>query len=306
MDANISRQVWRRLIAGESLQGLGLGSTDGRLDLRGLRAPEAGVVRQYQVPNADVKELSNLTTLRSVEWRGLDLSGAHLESLRFHDCSIDDCSFVGSTCRDWRLWGTTISNTSFRTADLRNSVLGAVDNGRRNSFSRVDFTKTDLRGTVHKSADMVECTFSNANLSKVDFHGTVFVDCTFEGELKDVLFHRQAFRGEAYPPNEMKGVDLRRAKLHYVEFRGLDMATVKWPVDEEHIILDDYANTLERVLAVLDAREDASSRRLAEGFRVRLKWVGRNQRQGVLSKADLIEAGGEGAVGEILRLVRPN
>ena len=201
------------------------------------------------------------------------------------------------------MWGTSISNTSFRAADLRRVALGGVDNGRRNSFRCVDFTKADLRQTVYVSADMVGCTFSHTKIAKVDFQGTVFVDCRFEGRLEEVQFHRHAFRGEAFPPNEMSGVDLRGAKLSHVEFRGLDMELVKWPEDEDHFVIEDYPATLDRLLATWKTRSDAGSKRLVASFGILRRWVGAKQRVGVVSKADLLEAGGEEAVVDFSRLV---
>ena len=200
------------------------------------------------------------------------------------------------------MWGTSISNTSFRGADLRKAALGGV-NGRRNSFRCVDFTKADLRQTVYVSAEMVGCAFSQAKIAKVDFQGTVFVDCRFEGKLEEVQFHRYAFRGEAFPPNEMDGVDLRGAKLSHVEFRGLDMESVKWPEDEDQFLVKDHPATLDRLLPTWKSRSDLGSKRLAASFGVVRKWVGTNQRVGVISKGDLLEAGGEEAVADFLRMM---
>jgi uncharacterized protein YjbI with pentapeptide repeats len=180
-----------------------------------------------------------------------------------------------------------------------------VANGKRNSFKGVDFSNADLRQTVYVSADMADCTFADGKLSNVDFQGTVFVNCRFQGQLNDVLFHRYAFRGEAFPPNEMKGVDFSRAKLRHVEFRGLHMATATWPQDDDHILLNDYLATLDRVLDALKTRTDVESRKLAAVLGSKRKWAGANQKQGVISKLDLIEAGGEGAVLEFLRLAQP-
>jgi uncharacterized protein YjbI with pentapeptide repeats len=70
--------------------------------------------------------------------------------------------------------------------------------------------------------------FAETNLAKVDFQGTSFKDCLFTGLLDQVLFYRTAFRGERFPPNEMKGVDFRGARFRHVEFRNLDMNDVKW------------------------------------------------------------------------------
>jgi len=150
---------------------------------------------------------------------------------------------------------------------------------------------------------MVECCFADANMTKVDFQGTVFVRCAFEGKLEDVLFYRFAFKGEKFLPNEMKEVDFRRAKFHFVEFRGLDMATVAWPEGDDHIIVDDYHASLERALRVFGDRSDMGAKRLVAIFTLMKKWAGPRQRRGVVSRAELVEAGGEGAVEDFMRLV---
>jgi uncharacterized protein YjbI with pentapeptide repeats len=150
-----------------------------------------------------------------VRWADIDFSGADLQSLRLFDTTLDNCSFDEANCRGWRQWGMSIKNCTFRGTNLRDAALGGIDQGKRNSYRRVDFTKADLRGTAHESADVVDCIFVETNLRKVDFQGTVFVNCTFAGELDEVAFARFAFRGESFPPNEMKGVDFRRAKLRW-------------------------------------------------------------------------------------------
>ena len=303
MDARLSAEVWARLIGGGSLAELDLPTNGGRVDLRGLRAPEPAVLRRYVAASSEVTELGELVVVRGVHWREIDFSGAHLGSLRFFESAIEDCCFEGAGCQDWRMWGTTIVNTSFRSADLRKAALGGVENGKRNSFRQIDFTKADLRQTVFVSCDMTDCKFNDTKLSKVDFQGTVFVNCTFEGELDEVLFYRRAFRGEAFPANEMKGVNMRRAKLKHVEFRGLDMGDVQWPEGDEHLVVENYTATLDRALDVLKGRTDIASKKLGVVLGMKRKWAGPNQRRGVLSKADLLEAGGPEAVSELLRAI---
>jgi len=303
MLSDLTARVWQRLIARESLADLRLPLTEeGRIDLRGLVAPQPSIAREYQTAVADVKALANVIEIRGGNWKGIDFSDGRLKSLRFFDSKIEDCRFDRAVCQDWRIWGTAVSNTSFRSADLRRSALGGIDNGKRNSFRKIDFAYTDLRQTVHKSADFIDCTFCDTNLTKVDFWGSVFVNCSFEGDLNQVLFHRYAFRGEAFPPNEMKGVDFRRARFHFVEFRELDMDDVKWPEGDEHILLEDYRATLERALKVFRARPDTQSKAMAAIFEHKLKWAGPNQERGIVSKRDLIEVGGDEAVNEFLQL----
>lgn len=283
--------------------GLGLPEVNGRVDLRGLKAPTAASIpRGLKGSQIAIVESLGSIVLRDVCWSGLDLSDSTLNSLRFFDCCVDGCSFNGATCQDVRLWGTRIAGTSFRGSDLRRSALGGVEGLKRNVFDRVDFTNADLRKTAYLSAEMLECTFASTNLSKVDFQGTVFKNCVFEGELEEVIFYRRGFRGDAFPCNEMKGVDFRRAKFRYVEFRDLDMADVIWPDDTDAVLLEDYPAVLDKMLQRLSSRSDGPARRLTAVIGTMRKWAGRNQQRGVLSKRELIELSSEREVSDLLAL----
>src|SRR5882672_8958715 len=291
MDEATTGRIWKRLIAGKPLDALGLADIGGLTDLRGLAAPVPSVGREVASPRGRVAEATSLVVLRGVTWKGIDFSDAKLGSLRFFDSVIENCRFDLSNCRDWRMWGTRIADTSFRGADLREAALGGIEEGRRNAFVRVDLSKANLRGTVHKSSDMNQCTFDG--ITGVDFQGTVFANCTFVGELNDVLFYRHAFRGEAYPPNEMKGAEFRGTTLRHVGFRGLDMSDVKWPTSSDHLVLTDYVLTLERMQRRLSARTDEMSRRLGVLIAHNLKWAGPNQREGVINIRDWSEVCGD-------------
>jgi len=303
MNCDGRRKIWERLITGNRLDGIELQLINGRVDLTAFKVPDPLVTREYNTEKANVKQFGNLIHIHDVHWDGIDFSDSRLNSLRFHGCRIQNCSFDNAECQDWRIWRTHISNCSFRSTDLRRSSLGGVEGGERNLFQNIDFTKADLRQTAHESADFVECRFSDTNLAKVDFWGTIFLNCVFEGRLDEVIFHRQAFRGEKYPPNEMKGVDFRRARFRFVEFRGLDMTDVRWPEDDDAIVLENYSETLKQVLRTLKTRSDTPSMKLAAIIESDLKWAGPGQKQGLISKRDLNEVGGEWAVNEFLKLI---
>jgi uncharacterized protein YjbI with pentapeptide repeats len=303
MDSDLRKQVWERLVNGKSLDGLDLPTTNGRVDLRGWKILDPLVIGEYNTASAKVKGLGNIIVLRDVHLSGIDFSESRLNSLRFHGCEIENCSFNDAECQDWRMWDTRISNTSFRSTDLRRSALGAVDEGKRNSFRSVDFTKADLLQTADESADIIDSIFSDSDLTKVGFQGTVFVNCVFEGRLDEVIFNRYAFRGERYPPNEMKGVDFRRARFRFVEFRRLAMTDVKWPEGDDCILLENYSETLKLVLQNLKTGSDIPSKKMAAILEHDLKWAGPGQKQGVISKRDLNEVAGEWGVAEFLRLV---
>jgi uncharacterized protein YjbI with pentapeptide repeats len=297
-----SLEVWKRLISGRPFWDLQLPTHEGRVDLRGFVAPEPAVERR--TPQLGV--LGNLAELeiRAAKWKDIDFGRAKLGSLRFHNSQIENCCFEGAKCRDWRIWNTRVANTSFRSADLRDSALGGVaSTGEWNTWDHVDFESADMRGTVHQCGEFRSCNFSHAKLAKVDFQGTVFVDCIFAGKLEATIFARNAFGKEGFPPNEMKGVDLRQAQLFDVEFRNLDMKSVTWPEGDEHIVVSDYVATLERMERLFGSRQDGNSRVLASTFAHMRKWAGAHQERGVLSRADVVAAGGEELADEVWRLV---
>jgi uncharacterized protein YjbI with pentapeptide repeats len=305
MNKNSRMEAWYRLAQGKPVDDLKLDFRGGRIDLSGLRVAEPTPGKRFLIQIAGLTEevtlLKDLTLVRGVNWSGLDFSRARLDYVRIIDSSIQDCVFDQCSFKDGGLWGTTISNSSFRGADLRGSALGPLEKRRRNVFREVDFTETDLRQTAYTSAEFVRCLFKNANLTKVDFEGSAFTDCVFEGELREVVFNRHGFEAEDLPPNKMEGVDFSLARLRYVEFRGLDLDKVRFPEDEDHIVIDDYPGTLDRILAVLRGRTDTDSRVLAAGVAVERKWLSPNRKRGVLNKKDILEAGGEEGLKTVLQ-----
>jgi uncharacterized protein YjbI with pentapeptide repeats len=304
VNAELTSNIWRCLTTGTGLESLRLPVHEGRIDLRGLSAPQPAVVCEQQYAGATVQELGGVTTIRGARWHRLDMSNSVLSSLRFLDCSIEDCRLDGAACDDWRLWATRVSHVTFRGANLRNAALGGIHEGRRNAFLDVDFTKADLRGSAHGSADFERCTFHTTNLKKVDFQGSVFRDCVFVGKLDEVMFYDYMFRGEAFPRNEMQGVDFSRAIFRNVEFRHLDMADVRWPVNDDHVVVDGYVPALDRVLALVAGRTDLPARRLAGTVGMMRKWAGPKQQVGVVTQSWIREVAGGELADEALRIFK--
>jgi uncharacterized protein YjbI with pentapeptide repeats len=303
----MSTDLWRQLIQGKPFDAVGNPTIDGRLDLRNLHIPAPRAVETLRMPRLDVTVLDGITSIEGVSWQSIDFSGSQLPGLRFMDCQLRNCVFDRCGLDDLRVWRTAFTNVSFRSADLRGAVLGGTsdNDSRRNTFHDVDFTSADMRGSIYGAAEFLRCKFNRAKLVKVDFQSSAFTDCSFEGELRGVLFYRKGFDCERFPPNEMKRVDLRRAKLRWTEFKGLDLDDVLFPEDEDHIIVDDFPQTLDRLLAYFGARSDMGSQRLAVCFEHDKKWLGSRQEVGVLNKRDLIESGGEEGFESVMKIIGP-
>jgi uncharacterized protein YjbI with pentapeptide repeats len=290
-----------RLQGGGTLDGLAR-TPDGRIDARGITF--RGGAASPMPGNPAFERIEGVIEIRGAVVRDIDFSRSKMKSFRFFDCTVSNCLFERATCTDWRLWRCTVERVSFESANLRDSVLGPVTDGGRNAFVDVDFSKADLRGSVHVSSDMTRCRFVDSRLLGVDFQGTVFRECVFKGVVEDVLFYRHAFGGEHLPPNEMHRVDFRDATLRDVAFRSLDLSDIVWPTSAEHYIVDDFVPTLDRLLALLAVRTDEDARILRDIVADYRKWAGPRQQRGVIDKFGIRESLGYDGVEEFERLLR--
>ncbi len=119
--------------------------------------------------------------------------------------------------------------------------------------------------------------------------------------MREVSFYRCGFMGEDFPPNAMVNVDFSRAKLRDVEFRGLTLDRVRFPNDDEHIVIENYPQVLDKLIEALKHQGDRTARILVAGFEVSREWAPPNRR-GVLNVQDFAQAG-EGAVERIFVLL---
>ncbi len=187
------------------------------------------------------------------------------------------------------MWGTTIRDCSFSGTNLRESGMGGVDGRKINTFDGVRFDHTDMRGTAHHAAVFTDCSFDHAKLTKVDFQGSRFKRCIFRGELREVLFYDHGFRGEAFEANRMENVDFSGAQLRWVEFRRLDLDSVIFPTDEDHIIIPNYPAFLDYALRELQGSKSHADKVLFVQLQSEKKWLGTRRTTGVFNRLDFLE-----------------
>ena len=87
--------------------------------------------------------------------------------------------------------------------------------------------------------------------------------------------------------------------------RQLDLDEVFFPTDEDHIVVENYPETLDRLLAYFRGRTDLGSRGLATCFEHDRKSLGPHQRVGVLNKHDLVESAGEDGFEAVMKIIGP-
>jgi uncharacterized protein YjbI with pentapeptide repeats len=304
MNDALTTAVWVRLLKGEQLDGLPLGERDGRIDLHGLSAPGPTVLRTLENAGDRMSLLDLKSVGSNVRWRHLDFTGARLNGLRLTNVVAEDCVFDDCEMRDLRMWACCIRKTSFKRVNLREAALGTVLDERLNSFSDVDFSGADLRGSVYKACSFTDCDFSGARLENLDFQSSAFVRCRFAGQLSNVMFYRRGFRCEAFPPNDMEDVDFSSATLRDVDFRGLDLERVILPVNARYLRVPNDAVTFRFLTEMMEARGDSGSASIAETLRAHRRWADSGQEHFSLNIGYLVEFGGTDAFEALRRALQ--
>jgi len=215
------------------LADLAFGMQEGRLDLRGFVDPK---VEEYQrwwrgvqdgsrtVAHPDNSSIADLDSV--------DFSGAKFDSFHLDRKVVANSRFDGVDFRDFRLWSSSIRDTTFcgsRLGDL--PILDGVSGRWRRrgcTFRRVDFSGADLSGVMVDNALFEDCDFAGARLAKATFTCDL-VRCRYAGHLHDVTFNGR--RGVSRRSVTIDDVDLSGAELHYVGFRAVDLAGFRLPVN---------------------------------------------------------------------------
>jgi uncharacterized protein YjbI with pentapeptide repeats len=181
-----------RLLKGQKLDDLALGQHRGRTDLRGLWLASA---RGLPGPRL-AGQLESVPAAGGVEWSGLDLSGSTFR-IDLHDARVSDSAFDRVGWQGWRVRSSTIQSCSFTGADLRDARFDD-GNGRLpgdaviydpTTYQRCDFTKTRTGPyAAWGRAVFDRCMFSSTQFTSPQwFHGAELINCTFEGQFREVI-----------------------------------------------------------------------------------------------------------------------
>ncbi|NEC66604.1 pentapeptide repeat-containing protein [Streptomyces sp. SID9727] len=214
----------------------------GRVDLRGLES-------QAHRSDSVLVSAANLA-LKDIDFTGSSIPGLQLERATVSNCVFDYANIDGMECR-----GTDFEQCSFTKASLRNAQLSTPSDKKYSVFTRVSFSRTDLRGAGCQDASFDHVTFDKASLGAISFRGSNFIECTFSGTLQKVVFWNISMTGRKVPSNSMDGVDFTAATLRDVEFRGIDLSRVTLPEGDPHVTVGNYGCTMEKAINMLPVKD---------------------------------------------------
>ncbi|MEV6110083.1 pentapeptide repeat-containing protein [Streptomyces sp. NPDC051940] len=245
-------EVVSRLRRGRSLDKLGLGEVDGRVDLRGLPWPVPEIRSQRSGRKVfGIAQGSGFPEVRGAKLTGIDFGGAALPHLRLFDSTVADCVFTGAAMKDFRAWGTSFEHCDLSRADLREGLVGSWHEGKGNAWRQCRFDSARMDKAVMLGAVFEECRFHDVSLADAAVQFSGFRDVVFSGPLSEVAFYGFPFKSEHPPRPFFENVDFSAARLQNVMFVGFRLDGARFPEDADIAVLPDAQRRLERALAAL-------------------------------------------------------
>ena len=159
-----------------------------------------------------------LESISNKKLRGYDFSSSNLQHLKVLNCEFENCIFDGSSFVQFSCRETVFRNCSFSKADLRMAQIGygwsIFDHCL---FMKVRTTRIGFHNPIFDSV-----IFQGEEWQRVDFNAGGFWNCTFKGQMNDVMF-----RGDyRFPMQRQINGAPTRTGLHNVSFAEAKLLAV--------------------------------------------------------------------------------
>ncbi|WP_171171684.1 pentapeptide repeat-containing protein [Streptomyces sp. I05A-00742] len=159
----------------------------------------------------------------------MDFSEAEAPGIRLVGARVVNCVFDKANFDDLEARATEFVGCSFAGASLRGAQLSLPLGVHYSVYEDVDFSRVTLFGASCVDASFKRCAFSRVKMGAMDFRGADFVDCSFSGALRKVVFSGDSLTGRELQGHVTQKVDFSDAMLRDVEFRGIDLDGVSLP-----------------------------------------------------------------------------
>ena len=235
---------------------LGLPTRGGRIAVEGLQTPRHATTSGLGFKGLAFYIADGLEFMWRKQWRDLHFVDCDFTDLLFFSCSITNCVFERCILTETGFWNSRVLDAQFLDCDLRSAAFGGVSSRRPrpNVFNSVEFLRCDLSDTAHSCELFTSCRFEDCRYGspgRCDFHAARFEDCSFKGELSEVIF-RSRMLGEypGVPPNVLARCDFREADITWTAFFGIDLDPAAFADDPDLIFLhhgpEDWRNWLDQ------------------------------------------------------------
>lgn len=191
-----------------NLENAPFGKTDlGKYDFRGI---------DFKGLNASLN--INGLNFKNIVFRNCDFSFSNLDHVILENCQFINCTFVSVYCRDLLDLENIFESCHFCKVDFRRASIG----NRNSKFNHCVFDTCNFMRCFFASPQFTNVEFVNCNLRELDFGGSSFENCLFEGKMSYVLFKgddpTSKINNSEYKKNEMKNVSFEKLDFQTLAF----------------------------------------------------------------------------------------
>lgn len=244
--------IFKHLQLTKSLDGLDLKKRLGKWDLTNISVPKPKIINEVDYNSFPTTISKEKFRFKDIELTDTDLSFSKLDYSIWENCTFNNVLFHSVSGKNVILIGCTFNNVIFENTNMMNSLLGGQVGISSGNFNRVIFLKTNLRKTYYANPKFKDCEFIDCNLKEVDFNGSRFFNCTFEGELDSVFFHgypeylqediSSDLKNELYNP--MENVNFSKAEMFGISFiNQIDLSSCIFPVSDNYLSIRYFPRT---------------------------------------------------------------
>jgi uncharacterized protein YjbI with pentapeptide repeats len=181
--------------------------------------------------------------------------------VRFVDARLVSVDFSGAAFDRFVSTGSEFDHCNFARVRFGRDTHPWIGSERLTLYRDCNFDKADMRDANLGVTRFERCSFRGSRMDKVFSITAEFVDCVFEGLLKECTFYgapdpRLEPRVELdREVNEFRGNDFSRAVLRYCVFRdGVDLDAQRFPTGPEYVWLRSFARRIPPARAALVRR----------------------------------------------------
>lgn len=178
--------------------------------------------------------------------------------VRFTDARLMSVDFSGAVFDQFVSKGSEFDSCNFSKVRFGRDTYAWIGSDRRTLYRECSFDKADMREVHFGDTRFERCTFRATRMEKWFTSAAEFVDCVFEGALRECTFYGKVNRvleprmTSDRTVNEFRGNDFSRATLRDCAFRdGINLDAQRLPTGPDYLRLGSFNRRIAPARAAL-------------------------------------------------------
>ena len=181
--------------------------------------------------------------------------------VRFTDARLASVDFSGAVFDRFVSQGSEFANCDFSRVRFGRDTHAWIGSERRTMYRECTFGRADMREVNFGDARFERCTFRGTRMETWFTSAAEFVDCIFEGSVRECTFYGKVNRileprmASDREVHEFRGNDFSLAMLRDCVFRdGIDLDAQRLPSGPQYVLLRSFRRRIAPTRAALVRR----------------------------------------------------